>query len=419
MPSLNSVLGVIMGGGRGSRLYPLTRDRAKPAVPIAGKYRLIDIPISNCINSRIDRIAVLTQFNSVSLHRHITSTYNFDPFHQGWVQIWAAEQTDINPSWYQGTADAVRQQLLEIRSTGAEYVIILAGDHLYRMDYAEMARFHWEKGADITVAVQPVSTEQAPRFGLLKRGVDYSISDFVEKPKDPKELAQFVSREDPSRPYLGSMGIYFFNTNVLIQVLDGSTDDDFGGEVIPKAIHSHKVYGFDFDDYWEDIGTIRSFFDTNLSLACPEPPFDFNAPNQPIYSHPRFLPGSVVNGGSLNHVLLADGCNIGNAEISNSIIGLRSQIQDGVKINQTILMGTDYYDTPGVISSSEISLGIGANCSIEGALIDKNARIGENVTIRPYPRGTDFDGDNCFVRDGIVVIKKNTSIPPGTLIGPE
>lgn len=419
MPSLNSVLGVIMGGGRGSRLYPLTRDRAKPAVPIAGKYRLIDIPISNCINSRIDRIAVLTQFNSVSLHRHITSTYNFDPFHQGWVQIWAAEQTDINSNWYQGTADAVRQQLLEIRSTGAEYVIILAGDHLYRMDYAEMARFHWEKGADITVAVQPVSKEQAPRFGLLKRDTDYSISDFVEKPKDPEILANYVSRDDPIRPFLGSMGIYFFNTDVLIRVLDRSNDDDFGGEVIPKAIYSQKVYGFDFDDYWEDIGTIRSFFDTNLSLAYPEPPFDFNAPNRPIYSHPRFLPGTVVNGGSLNHVLLADGCNIGNAEIKNSIIGLRSQIQDGTKISQTILMGADYYDAPDEIPFSSIPLGIGPNCFIEGAIIDKNARIGQNVTIRPYPRRTDIDGEKCFVRDGIVVIPKNSSIPPETVIGPE
>jgi len=212
VPSLNEVLGVIRGGGRGARLYPLTRDRAKPAVPIAGKYRIIDIPISNCINSRIDRIAVLTQFNSLSLHRHITSTYNFDPFHQGWVQIWAAEQTDINPNWYQGTADAVRQQLLEIRSTGAKYVIILAGDHLYRMSYAEMARFPWEKSAYITVAVQPVSPEQAPRFGLLKKDTNFAISDFVEKPKDPQIRAHFASREDPSRPYLGSIGFYFFNT---------------------------------------------------------------------------------------------------------------------------------------------------------------------------------------------------------------
>ena len=418
MPSLNDVLGVIMGGGRGSRLYPLTRDRAKPAVPIAGKYRLIDIPISNCINSRIDRIAVLTQFNSVSLHRHITSTYNFDPFHQGWVQIWAAEQTDINPNWYQGTADAVRQQLLEIRSTGAKYVIILAGDHLYRMNYAEMARFHWEKEADITVAVQPVSAEQATRFGLLKRDEDFSISDFVEKPKDPDVQAKFVSRDDLSRPYLGSMGIYFFNTETLNEVLEGSTDDDFGGEVIPKAIYSQKVCGFDFDDYWEDIGTIRSFFDTNLSLARTEPPFDFNAPNQPIYSHPRFLPGSVVNGASLTHVLLADGCIIGDAEIRNAIVGLRSQIQDGTKISNTILMGADYYDDPNANSLTEIPLGIGPKCQIEGALIDKNARIGANVSIRPYPRGTELDSQDYFVRDGIVVIPKNSTLPSGIIIGP-
>ncbi len=419
MHSLNSVLGVIMGGGRGSRLYPLTRDRAKPAVPIAGKYRLIDIPISNCINSRIDRIAVLTQFNSVSLHRHITSTYNFDPFHQGWVQIWAAEQTDTNPNWYQGTADAVRQQLLEIRSSGADYVIILAGDHLYRMNYAEMARFHWEKEAQITVAVQPVSAEQAPRFGLLKRDVDFSISDFVEKPQDPEDQAQFVSRADPTRPYLGSMGIYFFDTEVLIQILEGSTDDDFGGEVIPKAIHTHRVYGFDFDDYWEDIGTIRSFFDTNLSLASPDPPFDFNVPNQPIYSHPRFLPGTVVNGASLHHVLLADGCIIGDADIQNTIIGLRSQIQDGAKINHAVLMGADYFDSHDQSLSSSIPLGVGPDCHIEGALIDKNARIGKGVVIRPYPRGTEIDAGDYFVRDGIVVIPKNSLIPPGTLIGPD
>jgi glucose-1-phosphate adenylyltransferase len=266
MPSTNDILGVIMGGGRGTRLYPLTRDRAKPAVPIAGKYRLIDIPISNCINSGIYRIAVLTQFNSVSLHRHITRTYNFDPFHQGWVQIWAAEQTLHSHAWYQGTADAVRKQLLEIRSARTDYTLILAGDHLYRMDYEEMARYHWEQDADISVAVQPVPQDQASRFGLLKRERDGIISDFVEKPTDPAVQAQFVSRDDAERPYLGSMGIYLFKTNVLVDVLRSTSDDDFGGEVIPRAIHTHKVYGFDFDDYWEDIGTIRSFYDLFQTL---------------------------------------------------------------------------------------------------------------------------------------------------------
>jgi glucose-1-phosphate adenylyltransferase len=419
MPSLNSVLGVVMGGGRGSRLYPLTRDRAKPAVPIAGKYRLIDIPISNCINSGINRVAVLTQFNSVSLHRHITRTYNFDAFHRGWVQIWAAEQTVTQQKWYQGTADAVRQQLLEIRSSGAKYVLVLAGDHLYRMNYAEMARYHWEKEADITVAVKPVSTEQATRFGLLKRNLDGSISDFVEKPKDPEVQAEFVCRDDPERPFLGSMGIYLFNTDKLIEVLFSGPDDDFGGEIIPKAIHTHRVFGFDFDGYWEDIGTIRSFYDTNLSLTSPDPPFDFYNPDQPIYSRPRFLPGTVVNGASLRDVLLADGCLIGEANIENAVIGLRSVIYDGAQIKNTVLMGADYFDPAGGPKHSRVPLGIGRNSQIEGALIDKNPRIGKNVIIRPYPPGTEIEGDHWDVRDGIVVIPKGTTIPDDTVIGPE
>ncbi len=419
MSSLNQVLGVIMGGGRGTRLYPLTKVRAKPAVPIAGKYRLIDIPISNCINSGINRIAVLTQFNSVSLHRHITGTYNFDPFHQGWVQIWAAEQTVTNQTWYQGTADAVRQQLLEIRSSGAKHVLILAGDHLYRMDYAKMSRFHWEKDADITVAVQPVSTRQASRFGILKRDSDYAISDFVEKPKDRDVLSKFVSRDDPERPYLGSMGIYMFKTKALINVLVNSKDDDFGGEVIPKAIHTHKVFGYDFDDYWEDIGTIRSFYETNLSLARPNPPFEFNSPYSPIYSRPRFLPGTVVNGASLKNVLLADGCTIGEAKIEHAVIGLRSQIKDGAEITNTVLMGADYFDLPQRYRGDGIPLGIGPNCKIDGALIDKNARIGEGVVIKPFPAGTEMKHKYGKVRDGIFVIPKSTAIPAGTVIEPE
>ncbi len=417
MYSLNSILGVIMGGGRGSRLYPLTRDRAKPAVPIAGKYRLIDVPLSNCINSNINRIALLTQFNSVSLHRHITTTYNFDPFHHGWVQIWAAEQTVTSQAWYQGTADAVRQQLLEIRSTGADFVLILAGDHLYRMDYAEMARFHWELGADITVAVQPVSTEQAPRFGLLKRNSDFSISNFVEKPKDPDVQKQFISRDDPGRPFLGSMGIYLFNTDVLVDVLSRTTDDDFGGEVIPKAIHTHRVYGFDFDDYWEDIGTIRSFYDVNLSLSQPDTPFDFNDRDSLIFTRPRFLPNSVVYGAHLKNVLMADGCRIGNADIANAVIGLRSRIRDRVKISNTYLMGADYFEEARRVRDG-VPIGIGANSIIEGAILDKNVCIGEDVVIRPFPRGTDVDAQDWIVRDGIVVIPKNTVLQPGTVISP-
>jgi len=422
MPSFDKVLGVIMGGGRGTRLYPLTRDRAKPAVPIAGKYRLIDIPISNCINSGINRIAVLTQFNSVSLHRHITQTYNFDSFHRGYVQIWAAEQTFGRETWYQGTADAVRKQLFEIKSTRTDFTLILAGDHLYRMDYAKMAEFHWESGADITVAVQPVPTEAATRLGILKREEGSCwISDFVEKPKDPETLAHFVSRDDPERPYLGSMGIYFFKTDVLLDVLNGSTDDDFGGEVIPKAIHSHKVCGFDFDGYWEDIGTIRAFYEVNLMLAQPDSPFKFHHQNKRIYSRPRFLPASRVDGATLENVMLADGCIIGKAEIENANIGLRSRIQDGAVIRDTVLMGADYYDTPEeeIFQRSGIPIGIGKNSVIRGALIDKNARIGEDVVIKGFPLGTELDEENYAVRDGVVVIPKRAVIPDGTVIAPK
>ncbi len=417
--NINSILGVILGGGAGKRLYPLTRDRSKPAVPFAGKYRLIDVPISNCINSGISRIAVLTQYNSVSLHRHITRTYNFDPFHSGWVQIWAAEQTPTSSDWYQGTADAVRKQLLEIRSTRAEYVIVLAGDHLYRMDYAQMARFHWEKHAEITVAVQPVPAEEAPRFGILKRTASGTITDFVEKPQDPAVLQTFVSRDDPERPFLGSMGIYMFDTNVLIDVLENSTDDDFGGEVIPSAIGERRVFGYDFEGYWEDIGTIRSFYDTHLRLARPNPPFDFHDPRGPIFTRARFLPGSTIDGASMENVLLADGCRIGQAIIRDSVIGLRSQIAAGVRINKSVLMGGDYYIAPPLTPHSDIPIGIGPGCKIEGAIIDKNARLGPNVVIRPFPPGTELDGENWSVRDGIVVIPKNTALPEGTHIGPE
>jgi glucose-1-phosphate adenylyltransferase len=416
MPSLNEVLGLILGGGAGQRLYPLTRQRSKPAVPIAGKYRLIDIPISNCINSGIARISILTQFNSVSLHRHISSTYNFDSFHPGWVEILAAEQTPSSSSWYQGTADAVRKQLFEIKATRAKFVLILAGDHLYRMDYGPMAKYHWDNDADITVAVQPVSADEAYRFGILKRSADGRLTDFIEKPKSAQQLEKFASRDDAQRPYLGSMGIYLFNTSTLIELLEDLSLTDFGGDVIPNAIQSRPVYGFDFDGYWEDIGTIRSFYNTNLSLTQPNPPFNFYDPEHPIYTNPRFLPGTTVNGATLENVLFGDGCTVGRAEIRDSIIGLRSQIADGVRIRDTILMGADYYETT---PRTSLPLGIGANCDIQGAIIDKNARLGEAVIICPFPPGTEINKDQWVVRDGIVVIPKSTQLPAGTYIGPQ
>ena len=419
MPSLNSILSVIMGGGAGKRLYPLTKLRAKPAVPIAGKYRLIDIPISNCINSNISRIAVLTQYNSVSLNRHISYTYRFDAFHAGWVHIWAAEQTPLSMDWYQGTADAVRKQLFEIKSTNAEYVLILAGDHLYRMDYGTLAEFHWDCQADITVAVQPVAARDTSRFGLLKREADFRITSFVEKTRDPDTLSQFISRDDPERPYLGSMGIYIFNTDVLIDLLENSTYDDFGSQIIPNSLSTNKVCGFDLDGYWEDIGTMRSFYETNLRLTHPKTPFNFNDPAGPIYTHPRFLPGSVIDGATLNNVLLADGCQVHRSEISNSVVGLRSQIFDDVQMKDTVMMGGDYYHKPSGTNSNDVPIGIGPGSRINGAIIDKNARIGDGVVISPYPRGTDIDEGNWAVRDGIVVIPKNTILHPGTYIGPD
>jgi len=419
MPSLNDILGVILGGGQGKRLYPLTMMRSKPAVPIAGKYRLIDIPISNCINSNIYRIAVLTQFNSVSLHKHITGTYNFDSFHTGWVQIWAAEQTMERMEWYQGTADAVRKQLVEIQSSRAKYVLILAGDHLYRMDYSKMAEYHWENGADVTVAVQPINRSDASRFGLLKQDQTGEIVDFAEKPKDPEILDAFVSREDAEKPYLASMGIYLFNIDTLVDILTLKTGtnkfDDFGYDIIPHCVeNSMRVFGYEFDGYWRDIGTIRSFYEANLDLTSQKPQFDIYDPDQRIYTHARFLPGSRLEDCSLNNVLIAEGCRINNATIEHSVIGLRSIIKSGSYIKDSVLMGADYYD-----SSGTIPIQIGENCHIEGAIVDKNVRMAQDVTIMPFPRGTEIETDAYTVKDGIVVIPKKTILPSGTYIGPE
>jgi glucose-1-phosphate adenylyltransferase len=385
---------------------------------MAGKYRLIDIPISNCINSGIYRIAVLTQFNSISLHRHIARTYNFDAFHSGWVQIWAAEQTMSNTDWYQGTADAVRKQLLQIRTSRSKYVLILAGDHLYRMDFAKMFACHIERGADITIAVQPTSMEDGERFGILKRNKDMQITDFSEKPKDIKVRQDFISRDDPKKPLLASAGIYLFNVDALFELLESTNVDDFGGEVIPAAIHTHKVVGYDFEGFWEDIGTNRSFYDTNLALARPNPPFNLFDPERPIFSRPRYLPGSIITDSTMQNTLLAEGCYIDKAEISHSVIGLRSQIRTGVTMRDTIMMGSDYYENEDSLDNAAIPLGIGADCFIQGAIIDKNARIGAGTIIKPFPRGADQDGDTWVVRDGIVVIPKNTLLPPRTKIMP-
>ncbi|MCX6039438.1 MAG: sugar phosphate nucleotidyltransferase, partial [Chloroflexi bacterium] len=313
--------------------------------------------------------------------------------------------------------DALRKQLFQIRSSRAKYVLVLAGDPLYRMDYAPMAEFHWEHKADITVAVQPVLREESSRLGILKRDQDGRISDFAEKPKDPAVLSKFASRADKQRPFLGSMGIYLFNTQVLIELLrDNPRFDDFGGDIIPHAIQNCAVYGFDFDGYWRDIGTIRSFYEVNLELTCQNPPFNFFDTERPVYTHSRFLPGSIVEDSHLRDVLLADGCQIQQAEITHSVIGVRSIIAAGTKIKDSVLMGADYYLVDADADPAKPPIGIGPRCHIEGAIIDKNARIGANVVIRPFPRGTDINAENWAVQDGIVVVPKDSVIPPGTHI---
>jgi glucose-1-phosphate adenylyltransferase len=413
------VLGVVLGGGRGSRLWPLTKLRAKPAVPIGGKYRVVDIPLSNCINSGIDRIAVLTQFNSVSLHRHISNTYNFDVFHGGWVQVLAAEQTLTSLDWYQGTADAVRKQMLEIRASGARHVLILAGDHLYRMDYSGLVEEHLEKDADVTVAVKPVSASEAGRFGLLTQAKDGRIITFAEKPKDPQVLAGFVSRQSETHPYIGSMGIYLFRIDVLSELLEAN-HDDFGGDVLPAAIRSHRVYGFGFDGYWEDIGTIRAFYRANLALTQVSPPFSFDDPVSPIYTRPRFLPGSRIYNVELDRVLMADGCIVQGARIESTVVGIRSVIGEDVRIKDTVLMGADFYETEADPRPAGVPpMGIGHGTCICGAIIDKNAAIGAGVRIEPFPTGVDLDREDWSVRDGIVVVPKNAILPDGTVIAPE
>lgn len=417
---MHDVLAVILGGGQGSRLYPLTRDRTKPAVPLAGKYRLIDIPMSNCFHAGIDKIAILTQFKSVSLHRHIHRTYTRDAFSKGWVQILAAEQTHQSGEWYQGTADAIRKQIIEIESAGSEYTLILAGDHLYRMDYRAFVNYHIQRKADVTIAVQPVSGEEAPGLGILKLDPKGRIKEFVEKPNDPDEIKRLESSDDPNKPLMASMGIYVFKTETLFKMLDANQGTDFGRHIIPAAINSHRVMGYVFDGYWEDIGTVRRFYEVNLNMAAPLPRFNLYDPDHPIYTRPRFLAGSKVEGGSLTNVLLADGCRIQEAAIRNSVIGLRSIIAHGVSIESSLIMGADNYESPGEVGdwwqSGSPNVGIGPDSVIQGAIIDKNARIGRQVIIRNLPDRPDEEHENWVSREGIVIVPKNATIPDGTVI---
>lgn len=419
MPYMKSVLGLILGGGQGARLYPLTKERSKPAVPLAGKYRLIDIPMSNCFHADIEKIAILTQFNSASLHRHIWSTYTRDQFSPGWIQILAAEQTPRSRDWYQGTADAVRKQWVEIKEAGTRYVLILAGDHLYRMDYRKFVQRHIDLEADISVAVQPVSRDIVSGLGILKMGSDSRITNFTEKPKDPDVLKQFESGTNPEKPFLASMGIYVFNTDVLQQVLEEDYVD-FGRDILPQSIEKRRVCGYTFDGFWEDIGTIRRFFEVNLRMARANAPFDFYDAHAPIFTHARFLPGSELQNTRLDEVLLADGCRIYDATVRESVVGLRSIIGAEANVQSSVLMGADYYETDAERAENRRlgrpDVGIGENAVIKGAIIDKNARIGRDVTIRYIPDRPEEETDSWVARDGIIIVPKNAIVPDGTVI---
>jgi len=429
---MHNVLAVILGGGAGTRLYPLTRDRAKPAVPLGGKYRLIDIPISNCLNSGLNRIFVLTQYLSASLNRHISWTYNnLGSFSRGWVQILAAEQVpglSMVESWYQGTADAVRKQLIEIESVGCDEVLILSGDHLYRMDYGPFLDSHRASGADVTIAVQPVTAAQAPRLGIVATDASGRIVRFAEKPSDPALLETLQSGDDPPGLYLASMGIYVFDRRVLIDLLSQCDDPDFGQHIIPRAIEQCRVHGYTFDGFWADIGTIRSFYEVNLMLTRQDAPFSFYDARYPIYTHPRFLPPVHADQCTIGNSLISEGCQMCQATIVDSVVGVRSVIGCDTVIRRTLIMGADYYEREGGVDpggrTHHIPLGIGEGCRIEGAILDKNVRIGPNVTIRSHPPDVNLvhppdspRGREMYViRDGIVVIPKNTEIPEGMVI---
>jgi len=424
----SNVLSVIMGGGQGTRLFPLTKERAKPAVPLAGKYRLVDIPISNCINSELRRIYLLTQFNSASLNHHISQSYKFDHFAGGFVEILAAEQTFTDASWYQGTADAVRKNKIHFGNYDWDYLLILSGDQLYRMDFRLIINQHIETGAEVTVATVPVGRREISELGIMQVDANRRITRFVEKPSDPAvqdslrlhpEWYQRLGIEGQQELFLASMGIYVFNRNVIFQLLE-SEQTDFGKHIIPLAIEKLKVYSYVFQGYWEDIGTIRAFFNANLDVTSELPRFNFFDMSKPIFSRPRFLPASKINGAQIDNAVISDGCIITHANLSHSIVGLRSIVGRGTTLHRTVLLGCDYYETHESIQEHERGgkprIGIGANCRIENTIVDKNARIGDNVVISPAGKPDKVDHAMYYIRDGIVIVPKGAVIPQGTVI---
>lgn len=417
-----------MGGGQGQRLYPLTKERAKPAVPIAGNYRLVDVPVSNCINSGLKRVYVLTQFNSVSLHRHIQQSYKFDAFTDGFVDILAAQQTPEHAGWYQGTADAVRQNFRHLLSAGGDLILILSGDQLYRMDFRPMLDQHIQHGADITIATLPVPRKSVSSLGIMQVSADKRIVRFVEKPKEEKMLEELkmsgsltteMHLGGDSDHFLASMGIYVFNRDVLIKELDNEKTD-FGKHIIPDAINKRSVFAYLFKGFWEDIGTVRNFFDVHLALAKPRPPFDFYDAHAPVYTHPRFLPASIVSDSHIYETIVAPGSVIHPSSLRHCVIGVRSKIGKGSKLHDVVMMGADDYQDEKELHADQREhlphIGIGNDCVIERAILDKNVRIGDGVHISPAGKEANVDHPLYCIRDGIVCIPKNSIIPSGTRI---
>ncbi|MDC0921131.1 glucose-1-phosphate adenylyltransferase [Opitutales bacterium] len=421
---------VIMGGGRGTRLYPLTKSRCKPAVPLAGKYRLVDIPISNCINSGYNRIYLLSQFNTASLHRHVQDAYRFDRFGRGFVEILSAEQTEHGDDWYQGTADAVRRNIMHFNAKPDDIFVILSGDQLYRMDISKMVKEHLARGAEVTVAAKPVSTDEASGLGLLSIGEEARITDFVEKPTDPEVISSLVPEELRSTDgqcdrVLASMGIYVFNASSMFEALKGDSKD-FGKEIIPSLVQDKDIRCHVFDDYWEDIGTVRAFFDANLQLTEPVPSFNFYDEDHPIYNYPDILPTAKLTHCDMDRTTVASGCMIGRSTFNRCMLGVRSMVGDNCKFDNVVMMGADYFETHDEIDipdniSDVPDVGVGDNSIITNSIIDKNARIGANVFLSPkgIEEGWADKHNGVYARDGLLVIVKNAIVPSGTRIGCE
>lgn len=425
-----NVISVIMGGGRGSRLYPLTEQRCKPAVPLGGKYRLVDIPISNCLNSGFNKIHVLTQFNTASLHNHIQQSYQFDPFGGGFVDILSAEQTDASENWYQGTADAVRQNLQHFHHRENDLFLILSGDQLYRMDFREIVDQHLRTGAEVTIAAKPVHKTEVTGLGVMRVREDLAIEEFVEKPTEPAVIEKLVipgnlSRllKDPSQEgmCLASMGIYVFNAQTMVNALRGD-ETDFGKEIIPRLLGKRRLYSFVFDDYWEDIGTVKAFFETNLELADENPPFDFFSTEKPIYTRARYLCASRLANTRVDRALIAGGASIDGAILKRCVIGVRSMIGRECELNNVVMMGADFHESDAAkaenVKTGRPNIGLGRGCKIDNAIIDKNARIGENVELSPEGKPDQWQEGGLYVRDGVLIVMKNSVVPSGTKVRP-